>query len=170
MRLREVASAKAASFYGATEVVRGKFPDNAMDSIPLLRIVRFIEQEIEKFQPTIIYTHWSGDLNIDHRRTAEATFTASRPLPGRKIKKILSFEIPSSTEWGVTSAQFKPNYFIDITQVRERKISLLNFYDDEMRLFPHPRSYENVNSLAQIRGATVGVEAAEGFELIRYID
>ena len=49
--------------------------------------------------PHIIYTHNPHDLNIDHRIVAEATLIAFRPQAKEVWKKILAFEIPSSTDF-----------------------------------------------------------------------
>ena len=40
-------------------------------------------------------------------------------------------------------------------------------YDDELRSYPHARSYKGVKSLAVFRGISVGLEYAEAFHLIR---
>jgi len=61
-----------------------------------------------------IFTHFSGDLNIDHQITFKAVMTASRPYSKHRIDKIYTFETPSSTEWSFNSfSSFKPNVFID---------------------------------------------------------
>jgi len=39
------------------------FPDNAMDSVPLLELCKFIESEVD-YEPDIIFTHFVGDLNV----------------------------------------------------------------------------------------------------------
>ena len=39
-----------------------------------------------------------------------------------------------------------------------------------MRQWPHPRSYNAVKYLAKWRGATIGVEEAEAFEIVRNIN
>jgi len=45
----------------------------------------------------------------------------------------------------------------------------LRHYDCEMRAWPHARSYEAVEALARTRGASIGVPAAEAFDVIRWI-
>ena len=50
----------------------GDFPDNKFDSIALLDIVKFLEKEIKSFVPDEIFTHFSFDLNVDHRITCQA--------------------------------------------------------------------------------------------------
>ena len=102
---------KSHKILGATSVKTFDLPDNRMDSVDLLDVVKIIEKEIKKINPRIIYTHHIGDLNIDHYITHRAVMTACRPEPKRSVKKIFCFEIPSSTEWqSVTSKNyFKPN-------------------------------------------------------------
>jgi LmbE family N-acetylglucosaminyl deacetylase len=115
-----------------------------------------------------VATHHHGDLNKDHRITLEAVLVATRPVPGGSVRTLLSFEVPSSTEWSFTpAAHFVPNLFVDITDHLETKIQALSAYTGEMREFPHPRSEENVRALARTRGATIGVPAAEAFQVVR---
>lgn len=56
------------------------FPDNRMDEVDLLNIVKMVSKFVEKYQPDTIFTHHHGDLNIDHQRTCEAVLTACRPV------------------------------------------------------------------------------------------
>ena len=146
-------------------------PDNQFDTIALLTITKQVENKVAACQPNIVYTHHADDLNVDHRKTFEAVLTACRPQPGSSVKKILSFETLSSTEWQAKNQQlFKPNYYIDITDTLKEKQELLSIYHDELREHPHPRSLEGVAILAHYRGIEVGVHAAEAFTLIRQID
>ena len=66
------------------------------------------------FSPDVILTHHYGDLNIDHQKTFEAVTTACRPLKNETVKTIITFEIPSSTDWQMelNSKQFKPNLYL----------------------------------------------------------
>ena len=147
------------------------FPDNAMDKIPLLKIVKKIEQKIKDYRPDTIITHYSHCLNIDHKITYEAVITACRPLIGLSVKKILSFEIPSSTDWALYKGKnFQPNYFIDISEHLKNKINLIKFYKEELRSYPHSRSIPSIKALASVRGVSCGVKYAEGFYLNRFID
>ena len=165
---RKKDSQKAASILGIKNTYYERFPDNAMDSVPLLDIVRKIEKVISLSQPDIIYTHYGHDLNIDHRITFQAVMTASRPIIGNHYaKEIYSFEVSSSSEW-TNHERFNPNVYSDISEFVETKINALKIYDKEMRDFPHPRSYKAVEALANIRGSECGCEAAESFMCIRY--
>ena len=146
------------------------YPDNQLDTVPLLELVKCIEQVIEIISPEIVYTHSMADLNIDHRISHMATITALRPKPSCSTKKILAYEVLSSTEWmGGTISTFKPNYFIDISDYLEIKINAALAYGEEILDSPNARSIENIRALATYRGHTVGKKAAEAFELIREI-
>ncbi len=146
-------------------------PDNQMDKVPLLKIVKKVENKITKFKPDTIFTHYSECLNIDHKITYQAVLTACRPLKNSPVKKILSFEILSSTEWSKNKNKaFDPNYFIDITKAIEGKINALKFYKEELREYPHSRSLKGVKALARFRGISCGKNYAEGFYLNRLIE
>ena len=144
-------------------------PDNRMDSINLLDIVKIIEKEVNLVKPEIIYTHHIGDLNIDHSITHQAVVTACRPEPNKSVKKIYSFEVPSSTDWQSVQSDkfFKPNCFIDISKTLQKKLKALKAYKSEMRSWPHSRSIKNVENLAKWRGSSSGMKAAEAFIIIR---
>lgn len=146
------------------------FPDNKMDSVPLLQIIRKLERIIKKEKPKIIFTHCSECLNIDHRITFQAVMTACRPLKNCSVKKILSFEILSSTEWSKFRKSFEPNYFIDISSTFKKKLIAMKFYKKELRKYPHSRSLKAIESLARYRGISCGVNYAEGFFVNRFVE
>ena len=110
-------------------------------------------------------------MNSDHRITCEAVLTACRPLPGHPVRGIYAMEIASSTEWSSHHIfpPFLPNHYVDIADPLEQKVELLRLYDLEMRPFPHPRSELGLVSLARLRGASVGLSAAEAFTVLRQV-
>ena len=79
---------ESAKAVGYQEVFFADFPDNRFDHVDLLDIVKEIEQMIERLHPQILYTHYSGDLNIDHQYTARAVLTASRPIGAYCVEEI----------------------------------------------------------------------------------
>jgi LmbE family N-acetylglucosaminyl deacetylase len=169
-RNRSSAMDKAMACLGVKNYQCFDFPDNKMDSIPLLSVVKSIESVIDECQPNIIYTHFAHDLNIDHRITHQAVMTACRPILGSCIEKILSFEVLSSTEWQSSSSpNFKPQYIVDISQHWQRKQQVLACYQEELRDFPHSRSLSCVEALATLRGGTHGFTKAEAFQVERIL-
>lgn len=163
-----LASARRANrILSVKRLIVKNFPDNQFDSVPLLKIIHSIEEVISEFKPDIVYTHHFGDTNIDHRRTLEAVFTAARPMEDSPVEEILSFEIPSSSEWNFNKQDtFRPNVFIDVKDSFDKKINALSEYKSELREFPHPRSLKYIESLARVRGGNVGFKKAEAFELV----
>lgn len=168
---RRSAAEKACGILGARSVNFGDFPDNRMDTVAMLDIAKAVEKLIAEFQPDTVFTHHSGDLNIDHRRIHEAVATACRPQCGHPVKTLLCFEVPSSTEWQLpgSAPDFAPNWFVDISGTLNRKLAALDAYAGELRAWPHPRSRQGVEHLARWRGATVGADAAEAFVLGRQL-
>ena len=167
---REQASKSALSSLGITNIHRFSFPDNKMDSIALLDITQAIESVINTVRPNVIYTHFINDLNIDHQITHKAVMTACRPQSTSCVDTILSFEVLSSTEWNSPALEsFKPQYIVDISKYWNKKLAALKYYDGEMRDFPHSRSYECIEALAVLRGASHGFSKAEAFQVERIL-
>ena len=169
---RNTAALKACQILGAQTPEFLGFPDNRMDSIALLDVILAIENVIDKIQPNVVYTHHGGDLNVDHQITHQGVMTACRPQPGVSVREIYSFEVLSSTEWIFPSAArtFAPNRFVDIGNVLDQKLAALNAYKDEIVDFPHSRSMTAVKALATVRGASMGMTAAEGFRIERLLE
>lgn len=160
-------SAKAVGF---RDVFFADFPDNRFDHVDLLDIVKAVEQKVQELKPQIVYTHYSGDLNVDHQYTARAVLTATRPIGDYCVEEIYAFETLSSSEWNFDySAQpaFCPNVFIDITCYYSQKEQAMNCYVSELCAFPHPRSLDGMDVLSRTRGMAAGMERAEAFMLIR---
>lgn len=158
----------AAKIIGYASIEFCDFPDNRMDGVDLLDVVKTVTKYIEKYEPDTVFTHHHGDLNIDHRRVCEAVLTACRPIGECVVKRVYAFETPSSTEWNYTNVEpFKPNVYFDITKTIEAKANGMNCYESESTEYPHPRSREALYSLAKYRGSNVGMKCAEGFMLLR---
>ena len=162
---------RAGKIIGASSVKLLGFPDNRMDSLDRLVVIKEIEKAIKLLKPDTVVTHHAGDVNIDHRIVHESVVTACRPQPGNCVKRLLAFEVLSSTEWQPTgsNASFQPNWFEDVSENIDCKIKALKVYKSEIREWPHARSLENVEHLARFRGATIGCSAAESFILLRAI-
>jgi LmbE family N-acetylglucosaminyl deacetylase len=156
---------------GVKEVFLHKLPDNRLDAVPLLEVVKLVEDLVEKLKPEIIYTHHGGDLNVDHGVIHRAVLTATRPVAGQPVREVYAFEVPSSTEWAFQRLEpvFRPNVFVDVSRTLEIKIAAMACYETENREFPHPRSPEALRAIAARWGSVAGCAAAESFELIRSV-
>jgi len=159
---------KSCKILGVNTTSFYNFPDNELDSIPRLKIIKTIEKEIEKQKPDIIYTNHYGDLNIDHKLVYESCLTACRPIKG-KNPQLFAFGVISSMEWNFPSS-FNPNYFVNISKNLKTKIRAMKSYKNELKKFPHPRSVEGIEITAKKWGTICGKNCAEAFEIIRIID
>jgi LmbE family N-acetylglucosaminyl deacetylase len=161
----------AAAKVGVKNLLLHSLPDNRLDTVPLLDVIKIIEGLVDRVEPEVIYTHHGGDLNIDHRVIHRAVLTATRPIAGSPVREIYAFEVASSTEWAFQRLEpaFRPNVFVDVAHTLEAKIAAMQCYETELRTFPHPRSPEALRAIAMRWGSVAGCGAAEAFELIRSV-
>ena len=159
---------KALKILGCNSVKFLNFPDNRLDTVDLLSVIKKIEDYIEVIQPYAVFTHFEKDLNIDHQVAHRAVITACRPQPNYCVKELFFFEVASSTEWNLSKV-FMPNFFVDITKTLSLKKKALRVYEKELRNFPHPRSIKLIEAQAHLRGSSVGCKAAEAFIIGRKI-
>ncbi|RJQ30462.1 PIG-L family deacetylase [Candidatus Parcubacteria bacterium] len=162
---------RVAELIGAKDLFLYNLPDNQFDTVPLLNIIKIIENLTKSIKPEIVYTHHGGDLNIDHIICHRAVLTAVRPITECSVKQLYAFEVPSSTDWafGQLHPIFNPNVFVDVTKTMDIKLKAMSVYKSEIRDFPHPRSLKAIESGAARWGAMVGSKYAEAFELLRMI-
>ena len=127
---RENAALNASNILGFEWLPSPNFPDNSLDTVSLLQIIRVIEDAKGITKPDIVYTHSGADLNIDHRLVFQATLTAFRPEPSEVCCKILSFEVPSATDYSHNSISppFLPNFFVEISKEWKNKELALGAY------------------------------------------
>jgi LmbE family N-acetylglucosaminyl deacetylase len=158
---------------GFLDPVLGDFPNIRMNTVDHLDVVRFVEEQVERFAPRRLITHHPADLNDDHRIVFRASLVAARLSQRRPelpaVKELMLMEVPSSTDWGYGGAEgepFKPDTFVDIEPHLEAKLEALGCYRNVLRDPPHPRSLEALRSLATVRGAQSGMRYAEAFQTI----
>ena len=164
---------RAGDVLGVKKVVFLGFPDQRVDELALLDVIRPLEALVTELRPDVVYTHFSHDVNQDHRVAFNATMVATRP--GSGVSRVLSFEAASSTEWAAPFGGnvFAPNVFIDVSDTLAAKIEAMHCYSNaqqsEVRPYPHPRSYEAIEVYAKRHGIESGLDAAEAFMLVREV-
>jgi len=168
---RQKAAKKAAKILGFKWIENFNLPDNELDKVSLLSLVKKIEIIKKKINPNIIITHNYSDLNIDHRKIFEATLTAFRPVPKSNVEKIITFEVPSSTDFRMLKREdnFVPNFYVNIEKFLKYKINAIKCYKKEFKKSPHSRSINGIKNLSKIRGNQSGIKYAEAYEIIREI-
>lgn len=162
---------EAHKILGVKETFFADFPAPRLDTYPIYKIVNHISKVIKDNNIDTVFTTHRGDIHLDHKRTFEAVMVAVRPQGQYSVKRIYSYETLSETEWAAPYAEdnFRPNIFVEIINELEYKITAFACFKSQIKEFPHPRSTKGIEILANNRGITVSVKAAEGFTLIREI-
>lgn len=164
-------ASKASMILGAKKVYFEELPDERLDLMPFIDVIKPIEKLISEIKPDIVFTHHRGDANTDHQIIFKATIAATRTLHGNSVKKILCYEVPSSTEQSPPFLEyaFIPNVFVDITETIDKKTEAMQAYPSEIGEWPHPRSIEALTVTAKHWGIKVGLDAVEAFMLVREV-
>lgn len=147
------------------------FPAPKLDMVPAYELAGAIGRIIAIVKPSIVYLPHGGDIHVDHKSVYYAGLVAARPINGCSVMRILSYETLSETEWASPSASeaFIPSVFVDITNDLEIKLEAMACYQSQLKSSPSSRSLRSIKNLAQLRGGTVSLAAAEAFMLVRDI-
>jgi N-acetylglucosamine malate deacetylase 1 len=147
------------------------FPAPKLDVVAGYALADGIAQVIRTVQPEMMYIPHRGDIHGDHQAVYQAALVAARPINDCPVRTILSYETLSETEWAAPTGDqaFIPTVFVDIGEHLERKLEAMACYQTQLRPAPHSRSLRTIEALARLRGATVGLAAAEAFQLVRQI-
>ena len=168
---REISA--VAAFYGFDNTFRLDFPTIKLDRVPIEEIIAAIREAITEAKPDWVYLNHFGDVHSDHRVLFEATMSVLKPFYSAQhgVKRVLSYEVFSSTDAApVNPARaFVPQVFTDVTQFLEQKLEIMALYESELQASPLPRALDSLRALARVRGATIGVEYAESFMLVREV-
>lgn len=136
---------------GGFETLRLEFEDNLN-----AKLVHMIEKQ--KFD--LIYTHFPGDVQHDHRSLARAAIHA-----GRHVPRILGYRCT----WYQSEMPFSPNFFVDISDVWEKKEEIMRLYrSDSGRVKENKIAY--FKNDAENNGRQNGVSYAEGFQVIKWLE
>ena len=129
-----------------------------------------IADYFEKIRPEWIILPDPNDSHKDHRVTYESCMACTKIFRFPYVKKVMTMEILSETDFGDSGSIFVPNYFVDILDTLEKKLEVMRIYDTELGEPPFPRSLEAIRSLAMLRGGAAGAHAAEAFRIIKWIE
>jgi LmbE family N-acetylglucosaminyl deacetylase len=156
---------QAAQVLGFAGMKIAGFPDQRLDAVAMIDVIRPIEAAVRELNPRYVYTHWSGDINQDHRVVHEASLIACR-CKAKSIDLLLAYETASETEYGVPY-NFSPNLFVDISGTLPSKLEALACYRSEIEPYPNPRSLQALEERARTWGQAAGMKAAEPFQILR---
>lgn len=133
---------------GLFSIKGDSFPDNRYE------IRDRLEEIKNKINPDVVITHSLNSIHQSHLALVEETERIMRNVT------ILGHA-------GLKSGpRFVPNFFIELSRAElDEKIKLIAFHKSEgSKYFLQP---ENIEAVARYAGARIGVEYAEGFDVLR---
>lgn len=149
---------EAMQVIGVKELICGQFKTLEVEfvdelNIQILRIVQ--ENAID-----MVYSHWAGDIHHDHAAVANASLHSCR-----HVKKLLMYR----SNWYHSAQNFRGNFYVDITNHWEIKEKAIRAHISEMERTGNQwiRFFKNE---AENAGQRIGVELAEVFELVKWLE
>lgn len=145
------------------------YKDEYLDTVSISEIIKKIETVYLEVLPDSVYIPFSGDINTDHYIVYRACTVAFRKIQQKQIKKLFSYEVPSSTTQGIAS--FTPNTYVSLNKVNVvDKYKMLTCFKDEVRDYPNPRSKKGIIAYAKFRGMECNNKYAEAYTCIYAIE
>jgi N-acetylglucosamine malate deacetylase 1 len=165
--------ATVANAYSIERLFKLGLPTIRLDTVPLEEVIQGLRRVIEEIRPEVVYLPHYGDVHTDHYFVFQGALSVLKAFYMRSlgVKRILSYETLSSTEAAapLPYRAFVPNAYVDITTYMDRKLEIMSLFSSECQPDPLPRGPAAIRALARYRGATVGVEYAEAFMLVREV-
>lgn len=167
---RKIQIEKINEYFGFEEFFNLQFPPAELNDGVKGELINAIGSIFDKVKPDWVILPDYNDAHTDHKYVFEAAYACSKIFRRSYIRRIMTMEIPSETNFGMPYDTFKPNLYVDITNYLEKKMEALRIYDTEMGTPPFPRSEEAIKAQAIIRGVEAGTLYAEAFQVLKEIE
>lgn len=156
---------------GVKETIFLDFPAVMLETIPRYELNGKVEEVVQNIKPEEVYIPHRGDMQIDHQMVVDAAMVAVRPRGDDYPKRVYAYETLSETGWNIPNVtnEFIPTVYENITDTYDVKMEAMSVFKSQLAPFPAARSVGAIEALAKFRGATVSVEAAEAFSLVREV-
>ena len=122
-------------------------------------VIEAIDCRLTAFDPDVIFCHHPFDTHQAHVGASKSTISAAR-----RKNTIFMFEPIAPS--GRSYVPFKPQMYVDITGVMDKKINSLKLHTTEYRKFGE-EWITGVTCRAGFRGYEIGTQFAEAFEVLR---
>ncbi len=158
----------AARVLDIDHIYKFPFPDMKLDTVAHSEVNKEFENLLYSNEYHTVFVQDKGDMNLDHRQIYHSVLVACRPRPDQSVRRIYSYYVNSSSEWGAIESNqlFSPNVYIDIEDTVDLKLEAMSAYKSELRDYPHPRSLRAIKTSAEFFGHHVGYKFAEPFKLL----
>jgi len=164
-------SSIANNFIGTKKLFFENLPALNLSNYPIYKITNIINKYINNVNPEIALIPSANDIHDDHKIIFRAAKVSMRTNKKSNLKKILSYEVLSETEWNENEKSFNPNYFVNLEKTDiNNKVKAFLKYKSQVKKFPHPRSKEGIINLSKVRGSQVFMKYAEAFKVEKILD
>lgn len=170
VKQRDAEVKKMIQSYGLDGYFNLKLKPSGLNEYHEEELIKYISKIFREIKPNTIILPYNKDVHSDHRITFNLCYSCTKNFRYPFIKKILMMETPSETDFAFFEDAFKPNYFVDISKYIDEKIEIANIFKSEILEHPFPRSERNIRAYGTIRGATIGVDSAEAFILVKAME
>ena len=162
---------KANNLIGTKKLFFENLPALNLNLLPTYKIAKILEKYLSECNPEIVLMPSKNDIHDDHKIIFNAAKVAMRLNKKRNLRKILTYEVLSETEWNEDEKSFNPNYFVALKKSDiDNKVRAFLKYKSQVRKFPHPRSKEAIINLSKVRGSQVFMNYAEAFKVEKILD
>lgn len=168
--LRKQQIQKVCEFYGFDGFFNLKEEPAGLTDRKESELIGKISACIKSIQPDMLILPDKRDAHSDHGAVFRAAMACTKVFRCPGIKKIVTMEILSETDFGDPYSAFQPNYFVDITNYLQQKLEAMKIYSTELQEAPFPRNLDAIQALALLRGGTSGVKYAEAFHVIKVME
>tara|TARA_X000000950_G_C13578395_1_gene522483 strand:- start:9 stop:683 length:675 start_codon:yes stop_codon:yes gene_type:complete len=166
-----IESKKANKLIGTHKLFFENLPALILNNYPVYKITHIIDKYLSHIDPEIVLIPSSNDIHDDHKIIFKAAKVSMRSNKKRNLKKILSYEVLSETEWSEDGKSFNPNYFVYLKKSDvDNKVKAFLNYKSQIKKFPHPRSKEAIINLSRVRGSQAFMDYAEAFKVEKILD
>lgn len=142
-----------AEFVGA-KLIPGDFPTLELKSDK--NLINYIIKIVEDVKPDVVYTHFIGDQHLDHKAVAECSLIATRTVDNVYAYVSNIYD---------TNPVFEPNYFVDISNYFNKKLSLIKIFESEQET--HPNWYKQLEYFNGLYGLKQYTSFVEPFKVLR---
>lgn len=165
---------RVSSAYEMNAVERLDFAPKKLDRADFDKLLDDIRHALQQTRPDVVYLVHEGDVHTDHTVAFRACMSVLKSFYMKDfgVERVYSYETLSSTDAAAPdqARAFVPDTYIDVSPFLDEKLRIMRMYDTEAQGEMLPRGSSAIRALARYRGATVGVEYAEAFKLIRGVD
>ena len=155
--------------YGFTYMHACEFQPAHLDRMPMSELVGAVSEVMRAWTPTTVYIPYRADIHTDHAAVFDAVVACTKWFRYPSIERVLVYETLSETDFSIDpdARGFRPQVFVDISEFLAEKMQIAQIYQSEFSPHPFPRSLKAIESLAVLRGAAAGFDAAEAFMLLK---